>query len=340
MISLTWRQFRAQTLTATAALAALAIVLAVTGPNLAHIYDTYVAGCHGAAACQTATSAFADHASVEMGLFAATVLLLYAAPALMGAFWGAPLIAREIDAGTLRLAWSQSVSRRGWLVAKLGLVGLAAMATAGLLSLMVSLWSTPIYATALRASSNPLNISKLGPEMFGVNGIAPIGYAAFAFVLGVTAGVLIRRTLPAMAATLGGVVFVLVGWAKWVRPHLIAPLHQLLPFNFADPTMVSIGPGGQMSLGGGFSKPGAWVLSNQVITRAGHVFGGPAPRRCLTGGFQVCQQWLDSLHLRTAITYQPASRFWALQWYETGIFLVLALALAGFCYWRVRRLVP
>jgi hypothetical protein len=37
------------------------------------------------------------------------------------------------------------------------------------------------------------------------------------------------------------------------------------------------------------------------------------------------------------LTYQPASRYWAFQWYETAIFLALALALAGFSFWWVRR---
>ena len=340
MTWLTWRQFRAQTLTAAAVLAALAIVLAATGPNLAHLFDVYVAGCRGTGACQAATSAFASHAAVDMGLFLAMVVLLYSAPALIGIFWGAPLIAREIDAGTFRLAWSQSVTRRRWLAIKLGLVGLAAMATAGLLSLMVGLWSAPIYATALRASASRLDISKIGPALFGTNGIAPVGYAAFAFTVGVTAGVLIRRTLPAMAVSLGVFALVQVGWANWIRPHLITPLRQALPFNFADPQMVSIGINGQVTLAGGFSKPGAWILSDQVITPAGHIFTGPASRQCLNGSFQACSNWLASLHLRTVITYQPPGRFWAFQWYETGIFLALALALAGFCYWRVRRLAP
>jgi hypothetical protein len=38
------------------------------------------------------------------------------------------------------------------------------------------------------------------------------------------------------------------------------------------------------------------------------------------------------------VTYRPASRFWALQWYETAIFLGLALALAGFSFRWIRRL--
>ena len=53
------------------------------------------------------------------------------APALIGIFWGAPLVTRELEAGTFRLAWNQSVTRARWMAVKLGLIGLAAMATAG-----------------------------------------------------------------------------------------------------------------------------------------------------------------------------------------------------------------
>jgi hypothetical protein len=35
------------------------------------------------------------------------------------------------------------------------------------------------------------------------------------------------------------------------------------------------------------------------------------------------------------ITYLPPSRFWPVQGVESGIFLVLALALAIFTYWSV-----
>jgi len=41
-----------------------------------------------------------------------------ATPALLGIFWGAPLIARELETGTCRLAWNQSVTRTRWLTVK------------------------------------------------------------------------------------------------------------------------------------------------------------------------------------------------------------------------------
>jgi hypothetical protein len=103
----------------------------------------------------------------------------------------------RLIAGTLRLTWNQSVTRTRWMAAKLGLVGLvglAAMATAGLLSLMVSWWAGPID----QAGGFPVTmgqLSRFSPLVFDARGLAPVGYAAFAFTLGVTVGVLTRRTL-------------------------------------------------------------------------------------------------------------------------------------------------
>jgi hypothetical protein len=89
---------------------------------------------------------------------------------------------------------------------------------------------------------------------------------------------------------------------------------------------------------GNFSRPGAWILSNNTITRSGKVFTGPATAAC-TGSAspQDCINWMNSLHLRQQVSYQPASRFWPLQGIETGIYLVLAAGLGGLCVWRIRR---
>jgi hypothetical protein len=279
---------------------------------------------------------FADKA-----LYFGGVAVLYAAPTLIGMFWGAPLVTREIEAGTFRLAWTQSVTRTRWLTAKLGLTGLAAIATTGLLSLMFSWWASPID----RALDIPMGrngasgTNRFAPLLFGAHGITPIGYAAFSFALGVAAGVLIRRTLPAMATTLAVFAAALVTMSLWVRPHLAPPLRAISALNLARIDGLTIDAGGRTTVTAAVNMPGAWVLSNQTITRSGQVFTGPAPHICLsqTSSFQACQAALGRLHLRQLVTYQPASRYWAFQWSETAIFLALALALAGICFWWIRR---
>jgi hypothetical protein len=94
-----------------------------------------------------------------------------------------------------------------------------------------------------------------------------------------------------------------------------------------------------MTVIGGTTVPGSWILSNQTVTPAGRVFTGPPTAACLsqTNSFTACQDSLGPLHLRQVLTYQPASRYWPLQWEETAIFVVLGLAPAGFCFWRIRQ---
>ena len=138
MTWLTWRQFRAQAVTAVAALAAFAVLLAVTGPHLASMYAASgITGCHSRGCGQLASTFLS---LVGAGLYPVVYLLgiagIVLAPAVIGIFWGAPLIAREFESGTFRLAWTQSITRARWLAVKLALTGLAAMAVTEALSLM------------------------------------------------------------------------------------------------------------------------------------------------------------------------------------------------------------
>ncbi len=345
MIWLTWRQFRVQAWVALAALAAAAIALAVTGPHLASLYDTSgIPACQTHGDCAKLSTSFLNQLKPDgtyRTLYDLSIGLLYAVPAVIGVFWGAPLITRELEAGTFRLAWNQSVTRARWITVKLGLIGLASMAAAGLFSLMVTWWTSPIERAAPLVSSDQSGgiLTRLAPVLFDAQGIAPVGYAAFAFALGVTAGLLIRRTVPAMAITLAIFAAVQVAMPLWVRPHLIAPVRATTALNTANIDQLEISNGGQMTVLAAVTKPGAWILSNQTIKPSGQVFTGPPTPACLsnTGTFQACQASLARLHLRQQVTYQAASRYWAFQWYETAIFLIAALALAGFCFWWVRR---
>jgi len=341
MMWLTWRQFRAQAIAAAAGLAVVAVVLGVTGIGLISQYNADGLGtCHSS--CTSQATRFLDIATKgsDTLLFNGGLVLLYLVPALIGIFWGAPLIAREFETGTHRLAWNQSISRTRWTLMKLGLIGLAAVATAGLLSLVITWWVSPIDSamTFNQPGSGVAVLPRLGQVVFGARGVVPLGYAAFAFALGVTAGVLIRKTLPAMAITLAIFAAVAIMVPIFVRPHLLPPVQVTAPFNaYQNNGLMISSPGNQMTVVGDFSKPGAWVLSNETITQSGNVFTGPATSACQSGTANACSNWLNSLHLRQSVSYQPASQFWPLQFIETGIYLVLAAGLGCVCVWRVRR---
>jgi hypothetical protein len=332
MIWFTWRQFRAQTWITIGALAALGVILVITGRSIADAYTAAnLAACHGD--CTTAISSFLRE--VKSGtsgtVYDLTTAIMYGVPAVIGIFWGAPLIARELETGTHRLAWNQSVTRTRWLATKLAIVGAAAAATAGLLSWAVTSWAHHID----HATDN-----RITPLVYGARGIVPIGYALFAFTLGVTAGMLIRRTVPAMAATLGAYIAAASSMPLWIRAHLVPASHVTRPLDLSSIKGFSINrDNSRMSVVGGDNIPGAWTLSNQTITPSGQVFTGPAnPQYCgPEHGPRSCLNWAGTLGLRQDLTYQPANHFWPLQWAEAGIFVAVAVLLAGFCFWWTRR---
>ncbi|MFG2005412.1 ABC transporter permease [Spirillospora sp. NPDC048911] len=352
MIWLTWRQFRAAATMMAAALAALAAVLALTGPGMADDYTSGIASCAAQpGGCSKYLESFFHEHQVTFLAFSSAVLVL---PALIGLFWGAPLITRELEAGTHRLVWNQSITRTRWLTAKLGLVGLAAMAAAGLGSLTVTWWAGPLDKAA---AGNSPSLPRMTPLLFDARGVVPIGYAAFAFALGVTLGILVRRTLPAMALTLTVFIAVQIAVPLLVRPHLIAPVDRTVQLTEAKIDMLGIrGAGGPLTVTLEPlvpTDPGAWVLSSRLVGPSGKTVTGSVPVPTSSGPcappgppragerpermMSPCMNELKRLGYRQELTYQPASRFWTLQWYETALYLVLSLGLAGLCTWLVRR---
>jgi hypothetical protein len=343
MIWLTWRQFRVQALTAAAALAAFAILLAATGPHLASLYtSSKIIGCRGFACAPAANAFFSQLAGLDTVVYLLGIGLILVAPAIIGIFWGAPLIAREFETRTFNLAWTQGVTRTQWLAVKLTLTGLAAMAVTEALSLSYTWWADPISKAIGLSVGGPQLFSqgKFSSVIFASHGITPLGYAAFAFALGTAAGVLTRRALPAMAITLAIFAAVQVAMPLAIRPHLVSPSHTTASIYAADEIYGSLTadvvPG----------KPDAWILSSQALNAAGHPVSA-IPAACASppgslgekGGTSALTpaQCMQKRGYREAISYVPTSRYWTLQWTETAIFLALALALAWFSFWRLGR---
>ena len=333
MIRLAWHQFRSEAAIAVGALVVVAIVLGVTGPHLVHVYDTERS----------------QLTNTDPTLQAAVAALLIITPALFGIFFGAPLVARELETGTFRLAWTQSVSRARWLVVKFALVGVAASVIAGGLSLMAAWWANPI---------DIVNANRFSPANFGMLGIVPFGYALFAFALGATAGLLFRRTLPAMATTLAGYVAVREAVTYWIRPHFAAPLHFSVPLTKVSGFGFNLSPSGAVSMTGYAPNiPNAWALSASIVDKAGHAptsqylgrvcptllqgpgvgaAGGQHAGVTPGSGMQECIARLATT-FHEVVIYQPADRYWPFQIYETALFVAVALALGALSLWWVRR---
>ena len=344
MLWLTWRQFRIQATAVAALVAAFGVLLLATGPHLVTLYrDSSFAACHrdcGQAASNFLIQAGTGGAYHLIWLFGS--FLSIALPVVIGLFWGAPLIARELDSGTFRLAWNQTVTRERWLAVKLGVLGLASMAAAGVLSLILGWWASPIDHAAAIASTGGYE-GRFFPVVFGARGIVPVGYAAFAFTLGVLVGLLVRRTIPAMAVTLAVVAAVQIAFPLAVRPHLITPVRHTTAVTAAAIHGISgTGPGVGQLTGvetGSASPPGAWVISDRTTTASGSTSLGAMPSACGGAGpdFQACATAIAARHLDQVVVYQPARRYWPLQLIETAIYLAAAALLAWACFWLIRR---
>jgi len=340
MIRFAWTRFRTQALVGAGLLAIAGAVLLVTGIQLSHAYE------HAAAVCVPGNcvgvpggggpGSFPSQGDLNAANGLAALGL--AVPALIGMFWGAPLIAREFETGTFCLAWTQGVSRVRWLAAKLGVVGVAAVAAGELFSLMVAWWSSPIRRAQM-GTGLASGISHTG--------IAPAGYAAFGLALGVTAGLFIRHTLPAMAVTLAVYTAVIMAFPAWARPHLIPPVQATVALTASSAMNMEItnnmlqpqtlgAPPGQTGV-----PAGSWIYSiGQVVNTEGRpVYSVPA-QACVGSqsapSSPACVAYIASLHLRHTVTYQPASRYWAFEGIETAIYLALSALLAGLCFLRLR----
>jgi len=326
MTWLTWRQFRVPALSVFAVLLVIGVVLAITGPEL------------------VGRTNFSDQDT----LFAGTILVLYLLPAAIGVFWGVPLITRELESGTHSLVWNQTVTRKRWLTTKLGFGLLVAMAAAGLLGWAVSWWASPIDALAATQTERGM-LSRIAPVVFGARGIVPIGYAAFALALGVAVGMLLKRTVAAMAVTLVVLAGVLILVPSFVRPYLLPPQTMTVAIVGEDITNIT-GDDTHGILEIGTRNPaGAWVLANETVDANGNV-ASPLPdfvQSCAPrpgqgpperGSMEACMSQLGTHGYQQRLTYQPGSRFWPLQWLELALYLAMTALLTWFCFRRVRHL--
>jgi len=322
MTWVTWRQYRYQGALAAALLAVLAVVLLLTGLHAAHAWHSALSGCAKNGTCG---SLGGSGLSLSSPTFLTLVVATSAVPLLPGLFWGAPMVASELEAGTHQFAWTQSITRRRWLAVRAAWLLLAAVVLSGIVSAVVTWWSGP---------DNALNADAFLTNHFDTTGIVPAGYALFAMALGICAGALLRRTVPALAVTLAGFTGLRAITALWLRPHYLSPVtvyYKLTaPFSPAGSYLGIaqgiIGPHGQTAV------PGNDAPSYD---------GVPIPAACLhaaaTPNPQAPVPCLAAHGYNGYLTYQPASRFWAFQGIETGIFVVLAAALLAVAFWVLRR---
>jgi hypothetical protein len=323
MTWLVWRQYRAQGAIAVALLAAAAAVILADGVQIASHWHSILATCSGNTSCLR-------QASLVNGTLGDLPYISLIVPAVLGILWGAPLVAHELETRTIDFAWTQSVTRTRWLTVKAGWLLLAAAVCGGVITALTTWWSGP---------DNAQHASAFDPGHFDTQGIVPVGYALFAMALGIAAGTVARRTLPAIAVTLGGFIGLRLVISDFVRQHYMAAV------TIYYKTTSSFTPSGQ-----------AWVLAQGAVSRTGRVvptgWGDlyPAlPAACQKVFFETQRPGAKSGDLnpvfscmqahgwRGFVTYQPAGRYWPFQGIETGIYVLLAAALIAVTFVIIRR---
>src|SRR5580700_8226617 len=202
-----WRQHRVQYLVGAALLAAFAVMIVITGEQVSHQFHA-AQGCVPGHGCQHLGGLFMG--SKVVGFL---IIATLGAPVLVGLFVGAPMVAAEAEAGTTQFAWMQSVTRKRWLTVKIGWMLLAAVIWGGVISALVTWWEGP---------NNALQLDAFDPGRFDIMGVVPVAYSLFAMALGIAAGALLRRVLPAIAVTLAGFIAVRALITLLLRPHYMS----------------------------------------------------------------------------------------------------------------------
>ncbi len=318
MAWVTWRQHRIALAGVATLLGALALWLWITGLQLHHAYAA-VTACHPASsyACGNMLADFGNTHGATGNLIAA---LLQAVPALIGAFVGAPVLARELETGTFRYAWTQGFERWRWALAKLVALAIVATAAAGAFSALFSWYYQPFFADG---STSPLS-----PMVFDLRGVTFAAWTLAAFAIGGLAGMLVRRVVPAIVATLAVYTGGALATASLLRQHYLAP----------RVTRALVSP-----------PASAWVIAKWWTRNGRFAFSGYPPqiiqhRDCPPGSFgpggpslgQVMHCFAQHGYVQW-VSYQPADRFWPFQWIEGGWLLALAVLLIVATVWLVRR---
>jgi hypothetical protein len=319
MCWVTWRQHRPTLISVPGLLGALAAFLWIAGLKIHHDYAA-LAACHPftSSACQALNSSFN---STDWTMGHTIGILLQLAPALIGAFAGAPVLARELETGTFRYAWTQGFGRERQTIVNLALLAVATTATAAAFSQVFTWFFQPFLAQD--------SLTVLSASVFVTRGIAFAAWTLAAFAIGVFAGMLTRRILPAMAVTLGA--YLGLDMLTWLvlRPRypLALVTSNASLFNgsssSSSPWMLRTwwtGPGG---------KPANQAVVNQVLA----LFPQNGPPRVKETPAQAFAQHGITQWWR----YIPVSRFWPMQFIEAGWLLALSVLLIAATIWLVRR---
>jgi hypothetical protein len=332
MAGVTWRQHRIALAGVAALLGVLAVWLWIAGTRV-HRAWTAAATCHpaGSAACQSLVTAF----NGTWNLMSVPAVLLLVVPALVGAFAGAPVLARELETGTFRFAWTQGFDRWRWALAKL--VALAVvLAVAGAAFGALVAWCYQPFSAAARPDpwffgNTPFAV------VFGLRAVTFPAWTLVAFAAAALAGMLIRRVVPAIVAALAVYAGLAVATAAFLREHYLVPLvtsSQNLPGTVWILSQWWT-KGGRLAFAG--DPPASLIDQFCNFPQSGAGKGGGLPQTGPGAAGESLAQCLAPHGYLNWTSYQPATRFWPFQWIEGGWLLALSALLIAAAIWLVHR---
>jgi hypothetical protein len=313
VIWLSWRLQRTETVLSAAMVGLLAALFIPAGLRLASFYDQHgVAHCISGKtfACGATLAAFGDRAGILRSVTPWLTLL----PGLVGVALAAPIIL-DLEGGTYRLAWTQSITRRRWIATRFSLAIATALAVAGLLAVLFTWYRTPLDHV----------FGRFDGTSFDLEGTVSLGYVLFALGLGLAVGVVWRRTAAAVIASFLAYVASRLFVDGWLRQRLVTPVSATWSDNASGPNLNN-----------------DWVLSSGMSDRAGHAFGGnfgilQACGRVAFKGQKVLNAKCLARHGAgyNHAVWQPSSRFWEFQGIETALFAGVGFLLIAFAAWRL-----
>jgi hypothetical protein len=316
VIWVAWRQQRVELLITVVILALLAALFVPTGIDMASRYDrdglSACAAARGTDGCMQAIGAFTARFASVMDILPWLNLI----PGVIGIALAAPILL-ELESGTYRLAWTQSITRRRWLAIKLGMTTLAAVLAALALTALVTWWRTPLDRLNGRLEN-----------VFDFEGTVGIGYVLLALGLALAVGAVWRRTVPALLVAFGGYVIARVFVRGWLRERFETPLTSTWPARDGGPPA---------------KLDKAWILELRPSDRLGNAVAPPLQRmpgcegaaQGAGEGIRVADPSCLPDSLYNHAVYHPASRFWLFQGYETALFGGVAVALIAFAAWWI-----
>lgn len=335
MTWITWRQHRAALTGFGLLFGGFAVLMLYAGVRVHDAYHVLVQhGCSVASSIGPCARAGALFLGQPFDLYPnAVALALHVGPVLIGMFLGAPLLAREHEAGTLRFAWTQSTGRSRWLLTQFALLATAAAAvTCGLAALAD--WSSQPFEALGYASSWQAG-------QFDTTMITAVGWVLAAFALGTLLGAVIKRTVTAMAAT-GTAAVALAAAAYWKLDYLLLSVHPrtvadlaIVPANFGQRVIDTYaqqaypGPHGSWLVRGYFAGPTGRPLGQGAVRAVTRLLFGTKP--------PAATQWLAQHHDTFLVAYQPAARFWLFQAVAGGTLLLFAAGLVAATLLLLRR---